>query len=45
MGIFRLPGQAYDYVHHNFGWWGVAFAVLGVVLCFIGTLVWLDRRR
>ena len=45
MGIFRLPGQAYDYVYHSYGWWGIAFGALGVMLCIISGTVWFDRRR
>jgi hypothetical protein len=45
MGIFRMPGRAYDYVYASFGWWGVAFAILGFVLFIISIMVWFDRRR
>ncbi len=45
MGIFRLPGQAYDHIYATYGWFGVAFAGLGVVLAVIGIMVWFDRRR
>lgn len=45
MGIFKLPGRAYDYINVNYGWWGVAFAALGVVLLIVSTMVYFDRRR
>ena len=45
MGIFRLPGEAYDYVYGGYGWFGVAFAALGLVLAVISVMVWFDRRR
>lgn len=45
MGIFRIPGQLYDQVYNSYGWFGVAFGGVGVVLLFICILVWFDRRR
>ena len=45
MGIFRMPGRAYDYVYHSYGWWGIAFAALGLVLGIVAIMVWFDRRR
>lgn len=45
MGIFRIPGQMYDYVYNGFGWFGVAFAGLGVVLGVVFVMIWFDRRK
>jgi hypothetical protein len=45
MGIFRLPGQAYDWVYRSWGWWGVAFSALGLCLLLVSIMIWFDRRR
>jgi hypothetical protein len=45
MGILRLPGQVYDHLHASFGWFGVAFAGVAVVVGIVGILIWFDRRR
>jgi hypothetical protein len=43
--IFRVPVRAYDYVYHNFGWFGVLFAGLGIALGIVFLLIWYDRRK
>lgn len=43
--IFRVPVRAYDYVYGNYGWFGVLFAGLGIVLFIVAIMIWLDRRR
>ena len=43
--IFRIPVRAYDYVHTNFGWFGVLFAGLGLTLAVVFVFIWLDRRK
>jgi hypothetical protein len=45
MGIFKLPGRAYDYVYASYGWWGVAFGALGLVLLIVSIMIYFDRRR
>jgi hypothetical protein len=45
MGILRIPGRMYDYVYNGFGWFGVAFAALMVVLVIVAIMIWFDRRR
>jgi hypothetical protein len=45
MGIFRLPGRLYDHVYGSYGWWGVAFGGVGLVVLIIAVCVWFDRRR
>jgi hypothetical protein len=45
MGILRIPGQIYDHIYGSYGWFGVAFAALGVVLLIIAVLTWFDRRK
>jgi hypothetical protein len=45
MGIFRLPGRLYDQLYTGYGWFGVAFAALGIVVLIIAIMVWFDRRR
>ena len=45
MGIFSLPGRLYDQLYFSYGWFGVAFAGVGIVLLFVMILIWFDRRR
>jgi hypothetical protein len=45
MGIFRVPGQVYDFVYDGYGWFGLAFAALLLILTVVGIMVWFDRRR
>ncbi len=45
MGILRLPGRAYDYVYGGYGWFGVAFAGVALVLLIVGIMIWFDRRK
>jgi hypothetical protein len=45
MGILRLFGSVYDQVYNSLGWFGIGFSSLGVVLLFVGIMIWYDRRR
>lgn len=45
MGLFRIPGRIYDSIYGGYGWFGVAFAALGLVLLIIAVMVWFDRRK
>ena len=45
MGIFRMPGELYDHVYSTYGWFGIAFGGVGLVLVIIGIMIWFDRRR
>ena len=45
MGIFSLPGRLYDQLYSSYGWFGVAFAGVGIVLLFVMVMIWFDRRR
>ena len=45
MGIFRLPGQMYQHVYGEYGWFGVAFCVLSMLVLAVGVMTWFDRRR
>ena len=43
--VFSYPSQAYDYVYGHYGFAGVVCAGVGIVLGFVGLLVWFDRRK
>ena len=43
--IFRIPTRAYEYVYYTYGWFGVLFAGLAVVLAIVTVCIWWDRRR
>lgn len=45
MGILRLPGRIYDSVYGNYGWFGLAFAGVGVVVLIVAIMIWFDRRK
>lgn len=45
MNFLKLPGRAYDHVYINYGWWGVAFAGVGLVFFIVAVMVYFDRRR
>jgi len=45
MGILRIPGRMYDQVYGSYGWFGVAFGGLALIVLVIGIMVWFDRRR
>jgi hypothetical protein len=45
MGILHLPGRLYDQVYASYGWFGIAFAALGLVLAIVGVMIWFDRRK
>jgi len=45
MGILRLPGRIYDHVYAGYGWFGVAFGALGLIVFVIAVMIWFDRRR
>ena len=45
MGILHLPGQIHAYLYGHYGWFGVAFAGVGVVVLIVGVMIWFDRRR
>jgi len=35
----------YDQIYGSYGWFGIAFAALGVVVGVVAITVWFDRRR
>ena len=45
MGILRLPSRAYDYVYGCYGWFGVAFAGVALVVLVVCIMIWFDRRK
>jgi len=45
MGIIHLFGRVYDSVYSSYGWFGVAFAGVGVVLAIVAIMIWFDRRK
>jgi hypothetical protein len=45
MGILQLPGRAYDHIYGQFGWVGLTFAGLALVVTIVGVMIWFDRRK
>jgi hypothetical protein len=45
MGLLRYFSDAYHYVYYQYGFFGIALCALCLVLAFVGTLIWFDRRR
>ena len=45
MGILHIFSRTYDYVHSSYGWFGVAFSGVGIVLAIVGVMIWFDRRK
>ena len=43
MGILRLPVQVYDQLHASYGWFGVAFTGVGLVVAIVSVMIWFDR--
>jgi hypothetical protein len=39
------PGQAYDYIHAQYGMVGVIVAALLLVVGLLSVVFWYDRRR
>jgi hypothetical protein len=39
------PGTAYNHLYTSYGWWGVAFAGMGIILVGIVVWLWLERRK
>ena len=43
--VLSYPGQAYDYIHGQFGLIGVIIAGVVMVVGFVSLLIWGDRRK
>jgi len=43
--LLSYPGQAYEYINGQYGFVGVIFAGLVLVMSGMGLFIWLDRRK
>jgi hypothetical protein len=43
--ITSYPGQAYDYIDHNYGLTGLIVAGVMIVVGIVSMMVWFDRRK
>ncbi len=43
--ITSFPGDAYDYIHGNYGTIGLIVAGVCLVVAMVSVFIWLDRRK
>jgi len=43
--VASSPGQAYDYINSNYGLPGLIVAGVLLVVCIVGIMIALDRRK